>query len=226
MEKTRHQGKTLRYVTILPDGYDPRKPYPLIVLLHGFGSSMHDLAGLAPSIDPKGYIYACPNGPIHVPLGPGITGYAWMRHPGSRNPDAAQAAEEALSVFLDEVMQQYQAPPGRLLLGGFSQGGMMTYQVGLPRPDLFAGLVALSSLLEDPQGLEPRLPQERAQPIFIAHGTQDTMITVGQAQQSRDFLQAQSYCPSYHEYEMAHEITAEVLQDLVPWIRQTLLPAF
>lgn len=225
MQKTRHQGKTLRYVTIFPDEYDPEELYPLIVLLHGFGSSMHDLAGLAPSIDPKGYIYTCPNGPVPVPIGPGMTGYAWTRHPGSRSPEAAEAAEAALMVFIEEVMELYHIKPGQLLLGGFSQGGMMTYQAGLARPSLFGGLAALSSCIEDPSSLLGRLPQKRDQPIFIAHGTRDSIINVESARQSLVFLQTHGYLPSYNEYDMDHEITSDVVEALVSWIRETLPPA-
>lgn len=67
---------------------------------------------------------------------------------------------------------------------------MMTFQVGLPRPDLFAWLVALSGRIDDAQALEDRLPPERDQPVFIAHGTQDPLINVEQAREARDFLEA------------------------------------
>ena len=99
---------------------------------------------------------------------------------------------------------------------------MMTFQVGLPRPDLFAWLVALSGRIDDAQALEDRLPPERDQPVFIAHGTQDPLINVEQAREARDFLEAQGCRPNYYEYPMAHQITQEVLQDMVPWIHLTL----
>ncbi len=224
MEKIRYQGSALKYVVVYPDGYDSRKSYPLIILLHGFGSNMHDLAGLAPSIDPTGYIYLCPNGPVSVPLGPGMTGFAWTPLADAKTADDVALAEDSVSRFVDEVMQRHHTVPGRIILGGFSQGGMMTYQVGLPRPGLFAGLVALSGRVEDSDGIKKRLPLDRSQPVFIAHGIEDPLISIDQGRQSRDFLQALGYHPSYHEYPMAHQITQEVLDDLAPWIRGTLPP--
>ena len=224
MEKVRRQGKSLRYITVHPDGYDPQKLYPLIILLHGYGSNMHDLAGLAPSIHSKGYVYICPNAPLPVPLGPGLTGFSWTPLPEAMTFDDILAAQDALSAFVDEVMEEYHATPGQILLGGFSQGGMMTYQLGLPRPGLFGGLMALSTRIADPEELRSHLPRERNQPIFIAHGAQDPLIPVDQAHQTREFLEAEGYKPQYKEYAMGHDISQEVLKDLVQWIQQVLPP--
>ena len=224
MEKIQHQGTALKYITILPDDFTPQKAFPLIVLLHGYGSNMHDLAGLAQSLNSRGYIYVCPNAPILVPIGPAINGFAWTPLPGYRTSDDIRSAEEKLKAFIAEVMREHDAPPGQILLGGFSQGAVMTYQVGLPQPDLIAGLIALSGRIENTEKLEELLPKERTQPIFIAHGKSDAIITVDQARQSKRFLENHGYQPLYHEYQMAHEITGGVLKDLVPWIHQVLPP--
>ena len=71
------RGGSLEYVAVYPVDYQPERAYPLIVLLHGFGANMHDLAGLASFIDSRSYVYVCPNAPLPVQLGPGFTGYAW-----------------------------------------------------------------------------------------------------------------------------------------------------
>ena len=220
----RRQGDTLGYVAVYPMDYDPRKSYPLIVLLHGFGSNMNDLAGLAPSIDTRSYVYLCPNGPVPVPLGPGMTGFAWTPLAGEKMEADVARAEEGLVAFVDEMMSLHRTQAGQLILGGFSQGGMMTYQVGLPRPDVFAGLAALSARVEGPDELRKRLPAKSSQPVFIAHGTHDAIIPIDQGRQSCDFLHEAGYFPSYHEYPMAHQITDEVLDDLTAWIKETLPP--
>ena len=224
MEALQHQGKTLPYIAVHPDGYSPDKNYPLVILLHGFGSHMGDLAGLAPAIDPVGYVYACPNAPLAVEIGPGMTGYSWMPPRDTGTPEDNRLAEELLTTFFDEVMERYHMPPGLAILGGFSQGGGMTYRCGLGRPEVFAGLVALSSGIPDPDELRSRLPVQRTQPIFSAHGTQDGMISVERARQAKAFLEAEGYAPQYKEYVMGHEIGQEVLDDLVPWIHQVLPP--
>ena len=228
MEAKEYQGKELKYLVIHPDGYDPEEDYPMIVLLHGYGANMHDLAGLCPAIDPEGYLYACPNAPLTFQIRPGYEGFGWMPPMppmGTGTIEDARRAVETLDPFFDEVMEQYHVPKGRVILGGFSQGGGMTYRCGLKRPEVFAGLAALSSTMPDKDDLKAQLPAQRTQPIFISHGTHDQLAPVERAQEARDFLQSEGYSPSYKEYPIRHEITQEVLDDLVLWIKGVLPPA-
>ena len=225
MEGKQHEGKTLRYSVIHPDDYDPNIDYPMVVLLHGFGADMHDLAGLCPAIDRRGYLYALPNAPTVFQLGPGQTGFGWMPPFGQGTEDDAETAVGLLGGFFDEVRDQEGVSEGKVLLMGFSQGGGMTYRCGLPSPETFAGLGALSSVMPDPSVLRQRLPTQRTQPIFIAHGTHDPLIPIERAREAKSFLEAEGYSPLYQEFPMRHEISQEVLQELTPWIKQVLPPA-
>ena len=224
MQAEQYQGQDLTYLTVFPDEYDPEASYPLIIMLHGFGASMRDLAGLAPAINPRGYVYACPNGPIPFDLGYGQVGYGWMSPREQATPEEAAGTESLLAEFFDEVFQKLKVTPGRAILMGFSQGGGMTYRCGLGRPETFAGLVALSTYFPDHQVLEGRLPEERSQPIFMAHGRSDPMVPVESAWANRQFLESMGYRPEYHEYSMGHGIDQEVLDDLIPWMAQVLPP--
>jgi phospholipase/carboxylesterase len=225
MNTTEHQGKSLQYLTIEPDGYRPEVDYPLVILLHGFGAHMRDLAGLCPSIDREGYIYACPNAPMPFQLGPGMVGYGWTPPRGAGTPEHIQGAVSALDTFFDEVMEKYGVPAGRVILMGFSQGGSMTYRCGLPRPETFAGLAALSSVMPDPEELTGNLPDQRTQPIFIAHGIHDDLAPVERAREAKALLEGLGYRPQYREYAMRHEISQEMLEDLSPWVKSVLSPA-
>ena len=142
------------------------------------------------------------------------------------NPEEPGLIEEMLKTFFDEVIEQYQVPSGQAILGGFSQGAGMTYRCGLGRPDLVAGLVVLSSSRADWDELRGRLPTQRTQPIFIAHGTEDPVSPVERARIARKFLEGEGFNPQYREYDMGHEITPEVFGDLVPWVRKVLPPLF
>ena len=139
MEAYEHQGMHLRYMTVHPDDYDPNRKYPLVIMLHGFGANMQDLAGLSPVISSTGYVYAFPNGPESVELAPGFVGYSWTHPDRRRDPEEDAKSREKLLGFFGEVMEQYGVEPGNAALGGFSQGGRMAYLCGLSRPDLFAG---------------------------------------------------------------------------------------
>ena len=160
MRSERHQGKSLTYLTVLPDSYSSELRYPLVIMLHGFGANMADLAGLAPVINSTGYVYACPNAPIAFDLGIGQAGYGWTPPRGQSTPEDAARAESLLERFFDEVFQQFQVEPGRAVLLGFSQGGGMTYRCGLPRDDKFAGLAGSQRHLARPRGTRGKAPRK------------------------------------------------------------------
>ncbi len=229
MQAKQLQGKTLHYIAVEPDGYDLARKYPMVILLHGFGAHMGDLASLAPAIDPVGYVYIFPNAPIPFEIGPGATGYGWTyprRIPQElRRADDVDSVVDMLATLVDEVTEHYATEPGQIILGGFSQGGMMTYRYGLPNPDKFKGLVALSAVAPEEDTMRERLPADRSQPIFVAHGTSDMVIEVQMARDTREFLQGEGYAPFYREYPMAHEISQQTLTDLSEWIKNTLPPA-
>ncbi len=223
MQINRFPSMSLQSLIIEPDEYDPDREYPLIILLHGYGSNMADLAGLTPAISRNEYLFACPNAPIAFNLGMGQTGYAWANLYGDSYDQEALASEDSCMDFLEEVESAYRIRQDMRILGGFSQGGMMTFQIGLPRPEKFAGLFALSSFVKSPHIIRPRLPEKREQPVFAAHGTNDTVAPIQSGRNSVDLLRNWGYDPEYHEYEgMAHEITQEVIDDFVRWLESVI----
>ena len=224
MKAAQHQGRSLLYLTVEPDDYDASLQYPLFILLHGFGANMQDLASLAPAINREGYVYACPQAPLAFQIGPGMIGYGWTPRGPEATIEDIQNAEQALDTFFVEIMQKYQVSPGKVILSGFSQGGGMTYRCGLRQPNLFAGLAILSGTMPDPDSLRARLPEARNQPIFVAHGTVDSVLPIERGRAAHEFLESEGYQPQYKEYPMAHEISPEALADLVEWASGVLPP--
>jgi phospholipase/carboxylesterase len=217
------EGGALDYVLATPDGFTADGSWPLIVLMHGFGANMYDLASLATAIDPTGYVYAFPNAPYQLA---GMGGFSWAANrPGAMEPAGpSMSVEERLEAFLNDVMERTGAKPGNIVLGGFSQGAGMTLRNGLLRPDMFAGLIVLSGFFRDAEEIRPKLPPERNQPIFMVHGRQDQVVPIEQSHENRRFLEEAGYAPEYHEYDMAHNISPEVIRDLQPWLRKVLPP--
>ena len=107
---------------------------------------MSDLAPLVPMISREGYLFAFPNAPIPMDFGLGMVGYAWSA-PLDADFDEDGRAESLLEAFVDDVTTRYGIEEGRVVLGGFSQGGMMAFRHGLRHADRFPGIVALSSRL-------------------------------------------------------------------------------
>ena len=224
LETRRFDDSRLTYQVVEPDGYRAGRPYPLVILMHGYGSNMSDLVPLAPMISPEGCLFAFPNAPIRLDFGHGMVGYAWSA-PVEADFDENGRAESLLETMVEDVTSRYGVEKGRVVIGGFSQGGMMAFRHGLRHPDRFPGIVALSSRLPPQDRPTGAATSTHTQRIFIAHGTIDDVIHVQEGRSARDVLSRSSYPAEYHEYDMAHQITHDVIADLSAWLADTLPPA-
>jgi phospholipase/carboxylesterase len=191
--------------------------------MHGYGSNMSDLVSLAPMVMQEGYLFAFPNAPIRLDFGMGMVGYAWSA-PLEADFDEHGRAEGLLETMIDDVISRYGVEEGRVVIGGFSQGGMMALRHGLRHPDRFPGIVALSSRLPQQDRPSQTGDATRGQRVFIAHGTYDDVIHVQEGRSAHDVLSGGGYPAAYHEYGMAHQIIPEVIADLSAWLTETLLP--
>lgn len=208
--------------------FEPRGDglHPTILALHGWGANALDLLGLAPYLCGGRFLVLCPQGPVQTPIGPGMAGYGWFpsTRGGPLDLSAVQSAREHLVAFLDTALTRYPMDPQKLILLGFSQGGVMTYTLGLSAPARFAALAALSTWL--PSELAATLPAvalPQHPPVFVQHGSRDEMIEVGRARQSIDTLQQHQVPVTYREYDMGHEINARSLSELSAWLEERVL---
>src|SRR6266576_71645 len=137
-------------------------PEGALVLFHGRGADENDLFPLLDALDPEGrFVGATPRAPLSLPPG----GAHWYVLGGVGTPEARtfHASYAAASEWLENFLAEHGVEYDRLVLGGFSQGGVMAYSLGLgagrPRP---AGIVAFSSFLPVVEGfqldLAPPLP--------------------------------------------------------------------
>jgi phospholipase/carboxylesterase len=200
-------------------------PHPTILTLHGRGANAFDLLGLAPYLCNGKFLMICPQGPLETPIGPGATGYAWYPLSLGGPPDvpAILSVRAQLEEFLDSVIERYPIDTKKLVVLGFSQGGVMAYTLALTKPDRFAALAALSSWL--PQEAFDQPPSEKAQslPTLVHHGSRDDMIRVDRAHNSIEKLREWRVPLTFREYEMGHEITAKSLSDLSAWLEEKVL---
>ena len=204
--------------------YEPATagPHPTIIALHGWGASAFDLMGLAPYLGGGQFQVICPQGPLEVPLGgEGAVGYGWFPL-SAVQPAIDGPIEEAAAMverFLEAAIARYAIHPRKLVMLGFSQGGVLAYRLALSAPRRFAGLVALSSWLP-PQMLAklPAADGRQELPTLVQHGSGDEIIAVARAQQSMEALRSLHVPVTYREYEMGHEISAESLADLSQWL--------
>ena len=124
-----------------------------------------------------------------------------------------------MSILSNTVRSQ-----NKLLVLGFSQGGVMAYTMALSEPERFAALIALSTWLptEILENVEDRAALQQL-PTLIQHGSRDEMIEADRARRSVELLREQRVPLTYREYEMGHEINSQSLTDLVQWLQDKVL---
>ena len=210
----------LLYTAHVPAG---QGPFPTILALHGWGASAHDLLGIAPMIQRGEVLFLCPQGPIELEPAPGQRAYGWFPLTGGGEIDLASivGARGALEAFVEDALELYPIDPAKLVIMGFSQGGVMAYDLALGRPERFAALVALSSWLPDVVvGALPQSDLRAALPTLVIHGSQDPMIGIENAHEARAKLEKLGIQAAWGEYEMGHEIKPKALGDLIGWLSQ------
>jgi phospholipase/carboxylesterase len=198
------------------------EPEGLLVLFHGRGADERDLFPLLDLLDPRRRMLGVtPRGPLHLPPG-GAHWYA-VKEIGYPDPQTFRETLALAASWLDGVAADAGVPWERTVLGGFSQGAVMTYALGLgatrPRP---AGLIALSGFMPTVPGFELDLSESLPR-VAIGHGAVDPVIGVEWGRAAQAQLQAAGADVVYQEApRMAHSIDPVLLRELPHWIADTL----
>ena len=194
------------------------EPEGLLVLFHGRGADEHDLFPLLDLLDPERRLLGVtPRGPLSLPPG-GAHWYA-VQEIGYPDPSTFLPTYEIVAEWLDGLAGEMGIGPGRTVLGGFSQGAVMTYALGLGRgrPSPTA-LVALSGFIPTVESfeldLEPSLP-----PVAIGHGTFDPVISVEWSRCAKQLLEDAG---ADVLYRLPHAIDPAFLGELAQWIASAL----
>jgi phospholipase/carboxylesterase len=164
-------------------------PQGALVLLHGRGTDEHDLLPLADALDPQRRLVAVtPRAPIAIPGSPGAYWYV-VRQLGFPDPQTFGATWPRLAAWLDALPEALGVPWSRTVLGGFSQGAVMSFALGFgPGRTAPAGILALSGFIPSVPGFDPVLSGREGFPVALGHGAADPVIPVGFAQAARSAL--------------------------------------
>jgi len=196
---------------------------PVLVLLHGRGSHMGDLQGLARLLPPGGSLVT-PQAPhAGAPWGYG-PGWAWYRYLGEDRvePESLGASLEALERLLAALAETVGFQPGPVVLGGFSQGGTTSLAYALTHPDAVAGVVNLSGFLVDGEGLDLPALGLGETPLFWAHGTHDPAVPFTLAVRGRKRLEAAGARMEARDYPMGHWVGPDEMGDLANWLKREI----
>ena len=192
----------------------------LLVLMHGVGSNQQDLMGLAPQIPERFHVLS-----LRAPFRMGPGAHAWfdfsIEPNGERSINEAQEAQSrALAAqTIASAAEQLGIPPERVVVGGFSQGGIMALSLLLTQPALMqAAMVWHGRLLTQmlPQAAPP--DALRGKQMWLSHGTHDNVIPLAHAQAIAHHMAPLPVTLAYHEFPGAHEIRPSELAATVTWL--------
>jgi phospholipase/carboxylesterase len=187
------------------------EPEGALVLMHGRGTDENDLFPLFDMLDPECRLLGLsPRGPLSLPPG----GAHWYSVARIGYPDPATFLDTypQLTEWLDSTLAEHGIDHSQTVLGGFSQGGVMSYAVGLgegrPAPK---AIVAMSSFIPTVEGFGLRL--DRGVPVAVAHGTHDPIIGVEWGHDARDRLTEAGAEVLYREYPMGHTVHPDFIEE-------------
>jgi phospholipase/carboxylesterase len=176
----------------------------LLIALHGLGDSIEGYRWLPEGMRLPWLNYLLVNAPDDY-----YGGYSWYNYEGDMVPGVTRS-QRLLSQLLD-AQRNSGWPTGQTILGGFSQGCLMSIETGLRYPQKLAGIVGISGYLCDPEKLVKELsPVAREVPVLVTHGTFDPVIPIEQSRSQMEFLRKAGLNLEWREFAKPHTIAGEL----------------
>ncbi len=207
------------------------EPRSSIIWMHGLGADGHDFEPVVPELVRPGeraLRFVFPHAPVRpVTLNGGYAMRAWYDIAGlerSAREDESGIRESCTEIRMLIARENERGVPTRhIVLAGFSQGGALALFAGLTHPERLAGILALSCYMPlAPVFASERTAANQPTPVFLAHGSADTIVDPWLGQESRRLLEAAGYRVAWHEYDMPHSVCAEELAEVATWLRRVL----
>lgn len=213
------------YIELSPD----TTPKATVIWLHGLGADGADFVPIVPELHLPSSLairFIFPHAPIMpVTINGGYEMRAWFDIYGAKIDSKIDEAGMAGSVAIVQQLIAQEVEKGiateNIILAGFSQGAVIALQTGLCYPKPLAGILALSGYLPNAASvLQGASEANRSIPIFIAHGTEDTIVPHALGQATRMGLEQAGYAVSWHSYPMAHSVCGEEIGDISAWLQR------
>lgn len=213
---------------------------PAIVLLHGFGAPGTDLMPFAGEIAaPEGTRWIFPEAPLLLPaeLGGGMGRAWWMidvmrlqmammmgsaRDLTKEEPEGMAEARALVDAMLDALTEELSIPDGKLVLGGFSQGAMLSCDLALRTDRPLAGLVLMSGTFLAEDAWRPLMKKRRGLAVLQSHGRQDPLLPFDIAEQLRDALTEAGLDVTWLPFDGGHGVHPGVIDEAVVFLKERL----
>lgn len=211
---------------------------PLVMLLHGFGAPGDDLVPLGDVIGaPAGTRWLFPEAPLSLTMGYGDARAWWIidmariqadraagrvRDMSMEIPKGLALAREKVAAFLTDLPRHLLVDYKKTVIGGFSQGAMLSCDTVLQTGHPFAGLVQLSGNLLAQPVWGPLMAKRKGLPVFQSHGLQDDILPYAGAERLRDALSKAGLAVEWHSFRGGHEIPEPILRQLGGFLTSVL----
>lgn len=192
---------------------------PLLLLMHGVGSNEQDMFSLTDQL-PGNFLIIAARGPLTI----GPNSFAWFQVSFSTSVPVikstqAENSRNTIIQFIESLKTQFSFNEKEIYIGGFSQGGIMSYSVGLTRPDLIKGIAVMNGRLLKEVRPQIASPDElKRLRVFISHGISDNVLNIEYAREANAYLKTIDITPTYKEFEAGHTVNNEMLFSLVDWL--------
>jgi len=206
-------------------------PTGTIIWMHGLGADGHDFEPIVPELVRPGeraLRFVFPNAPVRpVTLNRGYPMRAWYDILGlergmAQDEPGIRASHAAVEALIRRENERGIATE-RIALAGFSQGGALALFSGTRYADKLAGIIGLSCyMLLESQFAAERVAVNQKTPIFLAHGSQDPVVSPVLGEQTRRLLEAAGYAVEWHAYTMPHSVCPQEVADIAAWLRRIL----
>jgi phospholipase/carboxylesterase len=160
-----------------------------IILLHGYGGDGNDISML--TLNWKRHlpntVFICPNGHETCPINP--SGYQWFdltKEDSSYILEQSLKAEEKIKKFINEIKKEFNLTNDKICLSGFSQGCMMSLNVGLTSEENFLCIIGFSGKIIDKENLKLRV--KNSTETLLIHGEVDQVVPSTHLLEAKDFL--------------------------------------
>ena len=160
-----------------------------IILLHGYGGDGNDISML--TLNWKRHlpntVFICPNGHETCSINP--SGYQWFdltKEDSSYILEQSLKAEEKIKQFIDEIKKEFNLTNDKICLSGFSQGCMMSLNVGLTSEEKFLCIIGFSGKIIDKKNLKSRV--KNSTETLLIHGESDQVVPSTYLLEAKDFL--------------------------------------
>lgn len=203
-----------------------------VIWLHGLGANGHDFEPIVSHFPSHltrhtRFIFPhAPQRPITINGGMVLPGWYDVVAMDLTTQQDAEGIHESENILCDYIHQEIERgiSTQRIILAGFSQGGAIALYTGLRYPQTLGGIIALSTYLPLADTVIHDIHEANRQiPIFIAHGQQDPVILLTQAQQSYTELKQFNPLIEWHNYSMEHQVCFEEIVDMSHWLTTQLV---